>query len=189
MSDVLTGPRSTVPGYASVPFDLGKALAILHMFEHDGCQYGLDCKPVDYPASPPVCRDYSGRYGGGTVDRIDCSGLFKYVLLHAAGLEVPDGSVNQNDFLGAHGFKRHDTAGPSDAQYLRGLDRGCVYACFCRAGDRGEAIGHVWLVAWVNGAWWTIESHGGAGPSSRPYDTPVLAHIVTQFYPIARARR
>jgi hypothetical protein len=57
-----------------------------------------------------------------------------------------------------------------------------VYVCFCRAGSRGETIGHVWLVH--NG--FTFESHGGVGPNSRPFNTPILSHIVTDVYVLGK---
>jgi hypothetical protein len=183
MSNILTGAASTVAGFSSVAFNLDKALAILGLMERQGVSYGLGCKAVPLAASPPTYA----RPDGSRCEQIDCSGFHRYVLYHAAGgVTAPDGSFTQCEWYDAQGFKRHDVPGPNSAVYLQGMAPGYVYACFCKTGARGETIGHTWFCAFINGGWWTLESHGGKGPSSRPHDTPVLARICTTLFPIAK---
>jgi len=184
MTQILTGAASTIPGYSSLPpFDISKPLSIIHYLQAMGWEYGLGCKFVDIAASPPQGHDYMGRYGGGDVDRVDCSGLARYMVNQATGgIVAPDGSSAQNDYCAAQGFKHH-----SHDEYLTNMGAGYLYWCFCRAGSRGETIGHTWL-AWKHsdGRFWTAESHGGSGPDVRPASTPILTEIVTDFYTVAK---
>ena len=182
MTQILTGDQSAIPGHSSVPFDCSKLPSIVHYMQAaQGVVYGLGSKPLPLPASPPTYNVADGQSDPSS----DCSGFARYAFWHATGgIEMPDGSVCQNDWLAQNGFK-HDVIPAPVPLYTDGLDPKYVYLCFCRAGTRGETIGHVWYIMFVHGQWWTFESHGGAGPSSRLASTLILAHICTDAYPIA----
>lgn len=186
MSLIQTGTASSLPGFSSLAWDAGKMKAIVQGLT-GSVAYGLGCKPNPLPASPAVFQDEMGRYGGGTVRRVDCSGLHRYLAFHctlndagAGGLVLPDGSVNQNDWYGENGFKHHVIAKGED--YTNGLDPDVLYACFCRTGSRGESIGHTWFGLGKQ----SYESSGGTGPHSRPLTADVLVRICTDVYAIAR---
>ena len=107
-------------------------------------------------------------------------------IYHATACQVlvPDGSVNQNDWCAAQGFKHRAIAAGQD--YTAGMGLNVLYACFCRTGSRAERIGHVWMVAGSGGQLWTLESNGGNGPNSRPANTPTLMRICTDIYALAQ---
>jgi len=175
---IVKGVASTIPGFPSIEIEIGKVRSILHYMQAAGIHYGPKPggKVIPITSSPPTCVP---------AGNLDCSGFHRYVLLHAAGLLLPDGSVNQCDWYAAEGFKHHPIPGPDDPAYLQALDPDVLYACFCRQGSRGESWGHVWLTF----GGWTYESHGGVGPDSRRFDSPILSHIVTDVYAVARLAR
>jgi len=186
MSFFLTGSDSTIPGFTSVPFDLNKAIATEKYLESIGYIYGLDSKISLDNSVPPICHPAVGKHNPS----IDCSGFFRYLLYKASygKVVVPDGSYTQCDYLINNGFKHRTTSKENDPAYLNGLDKNYVYACFCRTGQRGETVGHVWVLFWNTklGKFMSLESHAPDGVSSRLYDTPVLSRIVTDFFPIAK---
>ena len=173
-SPILTGNASTVAGFASLDLDVGKLLDALRACEARGVVYKLGAKAPEH-SGQKYAFDYPPTFGS-----IDCSGFFRYAVYHATNgaLLVPDGSANQNDWAGQQGFKH---SGPSVAhaayQSVGGNKDGYLRACFCRASP-AEPIGHVWFA--LNA--FTLESHGGVGPSSRAWDTPVLSRIVSDVY-------
>jgi len=88
---------------------------------------------------------------------IDCSGYVRWILHRSTHdeLVMPDGSVQQADWLDDMGFKRSSI----EACKLKdGVLRIVQYR-------PTSGIGHIALV--LNGE--TIESHGGTGPDSRPW--------------------
>ena len=178
MNTLLKGAKSTLPGYPSLPVDIGKLHDALAVCEHDGVTYELGAKAAQHPA-PPIF-DYPP-----TFSTIDCSGFARWAMYHATAGQVvmPDGSVNQNDWCAAQGLKHHAIAEGQD--YTSGMGLNVLYACFCRAGSRGEGIGHVWYVAGTGSQLWTLESHGGVGPSTRLATTGVLMRICTDIYALA----
>jgi hypothetical protein len=162
-----------ITGYSSLSISKGKLLSIVHLMQAMGVRYGLGAKAVPLSASPPTFAPPG---------HVDCSGFARYAFYHVCNLTVPDGSSNQNDYLKSQGFKHHAIPAPGD--YTTNLDPTIVYACFCRAGTRGETIGHVWFIVNIRGTWWSVESHGGVGPNSRLAITPVLERICTDLYPL-----
>ena len=179
MNTLLKGKDSTLPGFPSLPVDIGKLHDALAICQHDGVTYKLGAKAVQHSAFPVF--DYPP-----TFSQIDCSGFSRFSLYHATAGQVllPDGSVNQNDWCAAQGFKHRSIAAGQD--YTAGMGQNVLYLCFCRTGSRSEAIGHVWMVAGSGGQLWTIESNGGVGPNSRPASTPVLMQICTDIYAVAK---
>lgn len=74
---------------------------------------------------------------------------------------MPDGSYTQGEWLAAKGFKRTDPANC-------GLSDGHLRINVHHPDHRDEA-GHIWIV--VGGTTvHTVESHGGRGPSERPWN-------------------
>ena len=176
---IVTGNASTIAGFSSMSYDLDKLHAILALMEYRGTTYGLGSKVADLNASPPTFITP----GGSPTNTLDCSGFQRYAMLHCAGLLMPDGSVNQLDFLAGKGFKHHSIA--SGENYTDNLAANVLYLCFCRTGSRGEGIGHIWAVyGGQNGH--TAESYGGVGPGSRSPQTPVLVRIATDVFAINR---
>lgn len=171
-----------------MPFDVGKAVSIVHLFQNMGVVYGLGSKPYDIHL--PIDNNLRFRPGPGKSDlSIDCSGFqmlldFKCSGAENGGVIIPDGSVNQNDWHKKQNFKCHDIYTEFSNDYLHGIDPRYVYVCYCSPGSRGETVGHTWKIVFINNAWWSIESCGGSGPVMRPYNYPTLARIVTRIYPI-----
>ena len=173
-NSILTGKASSVAGFASVALDVGKLLDALRACEARGVSYGLGSKAPEHTSGPYVF-DYPP-----TFNAVDCSGWIRWAIYHATGgaLLIPDGSANQNDWAGQQGLKHY---GPDNAhvmyQSVGGNKDNYLRVAFCRANPT-EPIGHVWLL--FNG--FTMESSGGVGPHSRPFDTPVLERIITDLY-------
>ena len=179
MNTLLRGRDSTLPGYPTLPVDIGKLHDVLAACQHDGVTYKLGAKAPQSSTWPVF--DYPP-----TFSALDCSAFARYSMYHATAGEIllPDGSVNQNDWCAAQGFKHRSIADGQD--YTAGMGLNVLYACFCRTGSRGEKIGHVWYVAGSGGQLWTLESHGGVGPDSRLASTPVLVRIATDIYALAQ---
>ena len=128
--------------------------------QHYGCMYGLGAK------APSLDCDTS------EIRMIDCSGFVRYAIAKATNqrLILPDGSVSQHHWCDAnalHGL-RYSSIAPNYG------NQGKLYIAFINP----EPVGHVWLVHQGH----TLESHGSAGPSSRPWNTPILAHGVSVCY-------
>ena len=171
---ILTGKASSLPGFNSVALDVGKLLDALRACEARGVAYGLGSKAPEH-TSGPYAFDYPP-----TFNAIDCSGWVRWALYHATGgsLLIPDGSANQNDWAGAQGLKHYGPDAARSAYLSNGGNKDhALRHCFCRA-SASETIGHVWML-WSG---FTMESSGGVGPHSRPFDTPVLSRIVTDIY-------
>ena len=105
---------------------------------------------------------------------LDCSGFVRLALARASHgkIDVGDGSVGIHDWCAAHNMKpsTYDACAEHD-DILR----------VCFIAPHGVHGSHVWLV--LNGK--TYESHAFSGPSSRPYDTPVLVNEVTSVFCLA----
>lgn len=185
---LLTGAKSTLQNFTTLPIDVGKCASIVHYFQSRGVSYGLGAKPLDYTAPIDANFEFVTPDGDHSSQRIDCSGMSKLLIYASSGRDtlIADGSVNQNDWFKAKGFKHTPIIQENDPQYLTGLNSSYVYVAFCRAGTRGETIGHVWLLAYINDAWWSLESHGGSGPDMRPKNYPTLARICTDVYVLGK---
>jgi len=119
----------------------------------NGVKYGLGSKAKSLNAKPSEYRDQNGGKA------IDCSGFVRYLLHFVFALDIPDGSVNQRDWIKANGFKK---CAPSDV----GNKDGAVRIAFLPPIPGVRKVGHVMLV--VNGE--TCESHGGKGPNMRAWN-------------------
>jgi lysozyme family protein len=138
----------------TLPINIDAAHAFLEscMNSSPRVEYGLGAKISPHGAKP-----------GKDFTRVDCSGFVRETVWRATspGMNFPDGSVQQHDWIIAQKFQRSTQ---SDAT----LQDGKVRIAFLR---RQEApgpkhVGHVALVH--NGR--TLESHGSVGPDSRDWD-------------------
>jgi hypothetical protein len=134
--------------------------------------YGLGAKVPFFGAVPG--RDFQ---------KIDCSGFVREAIRRATTppMAFPDGSVNQHDWIRAHGFARSsiDAAKQSD---------GLVRIAFLRPQDSPHHIGHVVLISGAR----TLESHGGVGPDTRRWDgsswqAKAFVYVVAQEATVATA--
>ncbi len=175
MTNLLTGDASTIPGFPTLDIDIGKLHDALAVCEHDGVTYRLGAKAPQRQGFPTF--DYPPAFR-----QIDCSGFARWAMYHATAGQalMPDGSMCQDDWAQAQGFKHHPIAQGQD--YTAGLEPDVLYLCFCRTGSRGEGIGHIWAVY----GGFTFESHGGVGPSARSPHTSVLVRICTDVYALKR---
>jgi chitosanase len=103
---------------------------------------------------------FLGAVPGRDFTKIDCSGFVREALRLATNppLAFPDGSVNQHDWIRAHGFTRSTVSAALQSD-------GTVRIAFLRPQDTSSHIGHVVLIAGAR----TFESHGGVGPDSRAW--------------------
>jgi hypothetical protein len=142
-----TFTAGVVPG-----FDRARAQAFLDacLTSHPRVTYGLGSKPPFHGAIPG--RDFR---------RVDCSGFVREAIRLSTNPSVPfpDGSVVQHDWVRGHGFEKSTIAAGGESD-------GVVRIAFLRPQDSPHHIGHVVLIA--DGR--TLESHGGVGPDSRPWD-------------------
>jgi hypothetical protein len=105
---------------------------------------------------------------------LDCSGWTQYGFAKSTGpmVEVPEGSVDQHDWCDEHGLKR--LAHYSDVQYAA-KDPSRLFWCFIE--PHGDKPGHTFFVR----AGMTMESHGGVGIDSRPWDCSALRGAVAAY--------
>lgn len=121
-----------------------------------------------------ACRDAGVTYGrkagnkvpfhgarpGIDFKHVDCSGFVREAVWRPTTphLNIIDGSVRQHDWIRSSGFERSTRADTLQRD-------GVIRIAFLRPQDSPSGIGHV---AFVHDAF-TIESHGGVGPNSRPW--------------------
>lgn len=122
-----------------------------------------------------------------SIHRIDCSGEVRYLDYRASDgkLILPDGSAIQHDWCEAQhqAGKLYKLTHYADVQYAKN-DASRLFICFIAPGAEGRgSAGHVWLV-WMGQ---TLESHGGAGCDSRPWNTPVLLNHCCAAYELPTA--
>ena len=146
MNTLLRGKDSTLPGFPSLPVDIGKFIAFKQACYDAHVAYGFGAKDPNP--------------GSGKVDfrEIDCSGYVRTLLMYAAGgafNDFPDGSYTQGEWLAAKGFKptAASNGGNTDG-HLR---------CYVHHPDTLDETGHIFLT--INGH--TVESFGGHGPGER----------------------
>jgi len=158
----LLPPTSAYP-WNSAPLDTERLYNYLALCRVRDIGYELGAKASQLTAIPP---DY---------DHIDCSGWVRAAVAVATegSLILPDGSVNQNDWCGAHDLKRSRYAACS-------LCDGLTRIAFIRPSLEHE-IGHVYLCR--NGR--TLESWGGHGPGSRSVAAHILSALTTDVYVLA----
>jgi cell wall-associated NlpC family hydrolase len=191
MAHVSSQPEDLDPGFPGGPGQ-GATEAVLAQRDIDATNYGLDGRgdlgPEEGPPldlGRPATLDFDtatmdaflaacvsstprvgyklgakirpGQVPGRDFAAVDCSGFVREILRRCTvvGTQFPDGSVVQHEWVRARGFAPADQA-----------KTGMVYLAFLSPADTSSRIGHVVLVH--NGK--TVESHGGVGPDSRPWD-------------------
>jgi hypothetical protein len=133
-----------------IQFNVSAALAFLKACETSiprvGYRLGAKIPPNAVPG-----RDFTA---------VDCSGFVREAVRRSTDLgnSFPDGSVVQHDWVTKQGFS------PASAVSGELKDEAVRIAFLAPTATR--KIGHVVLI--YNGA--TIESHGGVGPDSRPWN-------------------
>jgi hypothetical protein len=134
----------------SLSFARAKAFLQACMTSTPRVTYGLGKKVPFLNAVPG--RDFT---------QVDCSGFVREAVREATTptLAFPDGSVVQHDWVQAQQFQKCSVA---DGK----LDDGMMRIAFLRPQDVSSGIGHVVLIV----AGKTLESHGGTGPDTRPWD-------------------
>lgn len=112
--------------------------------------YGLGAKVPSLGARP-----------GKDFTKVDCSGFVREAIRLATTprLPFPDGSVVQHEFVRKQKYRK------SSVEAAFKTD-GAVRIAFLRPQDVKSGIGHVVL---IHNAM-TLESHGGTGPNSRPWN-------------------
>ncbi|CAO4147025.1 hypothetical protein LPLAFNJD_LOCUS2345 [Methylorubrum aminovorans] len=136
---------------AAVPIAIEKARAFLNACRTSvpRVTYGLGAK-----ARP-------GQVPGRDFTQIDCSGFVREAIRRSTDLgnRFPDGSVVQHDWVRDRGFEKVDRSAGTARD-------GAVCIAFLEPRDSPKKIGHVVLL--YDGS--TLESHGGVGPNSRPWN-------------------
>jgi cell wall-associated NlpC family hydrolase len=144
----LIKPTTAYP-WPKIPVDFAKLSLAFNRLKALGFTYQLGAK-ID-PSKLPV-----------TAKSVDCSGFVRFAIWQCSGIYIPDGSVNQHDWVKLNKFKVSDQASAL-------LNDGVLRIAFLSPVD-GGGTGHVVLI--LNGK--TMESHGGKGVDSRAWD--VEAH-------------
>ncbi|SEC40104.1 hypothetical protein SAMN05444161_1066 [Rhizobiales bacterium GAS191] len=146
----------------TIPFTIQNAERFLTACEtsHPRVTYGLG-KKVAFNAVPGV--DFTA---------VDCSGFVREAVRRSTNLgnNFPDGSVVQHDWVANKGFARDNV--PSGS-----LRDNVVRIAFLSPNATTSGIGHVVLIH--NGM--TLESHGGVGPDSRPFNGNGWQALTTVF--------
>ena len=146
------GPQSFATAHnlaaPTIALDWAKVQAFLAACQtsHPRVTYGLGAK-IPGDSSVP----------GSGFTKVDCSGFVRAAIRRSTNPKhttFPDGSVTQHDWVKAKGFERSTIAD------------GKIRIAFLAPQDVPSKIGHVVLIR--NGK--TVESHGGVGPNSRPFD-------------------
>jgi len=139
-----------IPGYTNMSIDPLKLWEYLKACEDHGVRYGFGSKcPEALIGKLPI-----------KFKEIDCSGFVRTTLAYASGgsVRIVDGSYNQGEWLKAHGYKITDRENCA-------LNDGHIRICVHHP-DVLDETGHVWVCQ--NGR--TLESAGGRGPCSRPWN-------------------
>jgi len=146
-------------------------LRLLHGKMAGRVRYGLGRK------APSLSAD------SNTITHIDCSGFVRFVLYRASSgtLALPDGSWVQQQWCERHLRRLQHT---SDVVFAA-QDPGRLFVVFMRpSAIRPRSAGHVWLCRSDGNRMMTMESCGGRGVCSRPWNTPVLRDHASAAYEV-----
>lgn len=113
------------------------------------------------------------------ITAIDCSGFVRLGAYEASlrGLIIPDGSQIQRGWA----EKNLRQVRYADAAKYMTKDR--LFIAFIKPWTNGcGRVGHVWFLRMRNGKPVTVESHGGIGVNSRPWNAPTLRNQVYSTY-------
>lgn len=142
-------PPSDSFAFPSLAVEPAKIVELTESLTNPQVVYGLGAKVEPLSRQAP------------TITKVDCSGFVRWCLFHALGqpaaYTLPDGSVNQHEWVSANGFK-------SSSVSAGNLSDNAVRIAFLSPEQAG-GIGHVVLI--VNG--FTCESHGHKGVDRRAW--------------------
>jgi hypothetical protein len=152
--------------------DLAKLLQFGAQCERRGITYGYGAKASHLSDTPDM------------ISRIDCSGFSRWALFHATdgALILPDGSQAQREWCEqkAKAGELHQVSSYVNA--ARYMNNQRLFICFIKPFANGcGSVGHVFFLLNTDAdfAAETLESCGGRGVCSRPWDTGVLRR---EFY-------
>lgn len=142
---------------------IGQLELLLNRLEDNGVGYRLGAKAPSLHSEP------------GTFHNIDCSGFARWAAFKASdGLfRMPDGSADQHEWCVRQGFERADYRAAGEQAHPNKL-----FIAFITPQSSPEGIGHVWFLN--SGS--TLESHGGGGPDSRPWNYHTLIDQIGACY-------
>lgn len=159
--------------------DTSLMLSLFNQLERRGVRYGYGAKADDKTTNPRSTGRLSTPVD--TIDQIDCSGFTRYITYQATSgaVTLPDGSQDQLDWFSRQKDKTISKLGQySDLTKVAGpsLFVGFIKPHVNGCGD----IGHVWFAYKDDqtASPETMESHGGTGVDSRPWNTLVLRNEV-----------
>ena len=150
------GPAPPHP--PGTPAVLGIDPAAAHAFL-EAC---INAQPrVVYGAQPGSKVPFHGAVPGTDFTEVDCSGFVRELVFRATTpqFDFPDGSVVQREWVLQQGFA-------ADTIAHAGTRDNAVRIAFLAPQDAPSRIGHVVMIH--NGM--TLESHGGLGPDSLPWN-------------------
>jgi cell wall-associated NlpC family hydrolase len=129
--------------------------------EHIGrVKYKLGVKPA---VSTKLCD----------VTTADCSGWVRWLMYHAAGVELPQGSWFQKEWFDTRNFKK------SDYKIVAACKDNRLRVAFFDPDKSG--VGHIWLI--LNGK--TIECYSGQGVGRRRWNNSTLMKRVAHCYVVS----
>lgn len=168
---------------------LSRLETLFAQLERHGVRYGLGAKADAKNWNPQ--SDGTLNTPVSNIQYLDCSGFVRYALYHASGqqLKLPDGSQVQRAWCEQNGL--HQVARYADAAAYMTEKR--LFICFIKPFTNGcGETGHVWLLSHYddgnNGTMaGTLESHGGGGVDSRPWNYRTLVQEVYSAYELPTA--
>lgn len=154
--------------------DLKELERVFSILDIKGVRYGLGAK-IPLSRKPTDSK----------ITRVDCSGWFRYGLYWATEgkLKVPDGSQMQRAWceqMAAKGVLKK-----KNYKDLPMADESRLFVAFIKPFTNGcGSVGHVWFVSKINADMVpdTMESHGGVGINSRPWNYRTLWNQVYSCY-------
>src|SRR5262249_42417059 len=150
--DAIPSAAPTFAASATLGLDIARAKTFL-----DACRTSKPRVTYRLGKKVPFLRAVPGR----DFTQVDCSGFVREAIRLSTSppAPFPDGSVVQHDWIRQHGF---ESASIADGKQNDDV----VRIAFLRPQDSPNRIGHVVLISRGK----TLESHGGLGPDSRPWD-------------------
>lgn len=144
------------PVYPLMAMDKNRLSELLKAQQAAGVTYGFGSKDPTPKAPLPI-----------NYKEIDCSGEVREFVYYTTDgvIFLPDGSQVQKDYFESRGYKRVPY---TDTGLMDGKVRGGVYTNPAPGG-----ADHIWLTYMGQ----SFESHGGVGPSNRPWNHPTLKAI------------
>lgn len=168
--------------------------------ERNDVRYGLGAK-AEGGSDPRNNHRWNPRSNGSlstpvnSIDNIDCSGFVRYALFHATNgaLDIGDGSQNQRGWCEHKAAAGELHAVQSYANSAKFINAHRLFICFIKPNTNGcGPVGHVWLVTQYDDGdnhtlAGTLESHGGTGINSRPWNSKTLVREFFSAYELPTA--